>query len=81
MDEISGQGEFHHFQLFTPGNGSVPMSISILIHAATAQENQLDLEEEPLTGEDVLALHWELEHFDGDFRKAFAKARKQAASS
>ncbi len=72
MDELSPQGEFHHFQLFQP-SGELPISISILVHAQQPPELP---EEEPLSHEDVLALHWALESFDGDFKRAFAKARK-----
>ena len=75
MEETTPQGEFHHFQLVNT-NGEVPVSISILVHYNPQPQYIANLSKgEPITVDDVLSLHNELEVFDGDFIKAFSTGK------
>lgn len=69
-DELTPQGEFHHFQLVN-AEGEIPVSISVLVHynqKAARQKNQLD----PINADDIIDFHDALQEFDGDFIKAFS---------
>lgn len=62
------QGEFHHFQLVNT-DGEVPISISVLVHYNNRQSTPEQVS--VLGTNDVIAMHDALEHFDGDYIKAF----------
>lgn len=72
MDELSPNGEFHHFQLVNQ-EGEVPLSISVLVHynAKEATAGAIN-QESPISADEIIAFHEELQAFDGDFAKAFA---------
>lgn len=69
-EEFDGsRGELHHFQLISQ-DGQIPISVSVLIkvnrpemahHAAVT----------PISTNEVIQLHEELQRFDGDFIAAF----------
>jgi hypothetical protein len=63
-------GEFHHFQLIN-AEGEIPMSISVLIHLNPKAMGKPAVPQNPITANDVLALHEALETFNGDFISAF----------
>jgi len=73
MDEITPQGEFHHFQLVN-SQGEVPVSISVLVHY-NQQPARPDQSLPPLETDDVIQFHEDLQQFDGDFIKAFSASR------
>ena len=70
MNELTPQGEFHHFQLVN-SNGDIPFSISVLVHLNQPVSPTFAQEGIPISSEEVLQLHEELEHFDGDYIRAF----------
>jgi hypothetical protein len=72
-DGIQLEGDFHHFQLINQ-DGDVPMSISVLVHVNTPAHAAAAAP--ALTADDVLALHNELERYNGDFITAFKRARR-----
>lgn len=63
-------GEFHHFQLVN-AEGEIPMSISLLIHVNPQLMGKFAQPSNPITANDVIALHDALENFNGDFISAF----------
>ena len=72
MEEASNpQGEFHHFQLVNQ-EGDIPLSISVLVHYNQRAINNNQLLN-PITADEVIAFHEDLQKFDGDFTKAFRK--------
>lgn len=69
--------EFHHFQLVGP-DGSIPMSISVLVRMHDRQPKSQDIRmsryaNTPISSDDVIELHEALESIGGNFRAAFSK--------
>lgn len=73
MDELTPQGEFHHFQLVS-SSGDIPVSISVLVHYNQTNPPVGHYTQPPISTDDIIRLHDELEAFDGDFIKAFSKS-------
>ncbi len=72
QNEQLPEGEFHHFQLVGQ-DGEIPLSVSILVHVNPKASRSPLVGENPITSNDVLALHEALQSFDGDFVTAFSK--------
>jgi hypothetical protein len=70
-DQSIQPGEFHHFQLVDSTDGTVPMSISVLVHYN--QKSPRNDASEPITPDDVVAFHDALQGFDGNYIAAFSK--------
>ncbi|MBU6389348.1 hypothetical protein KGQ71_02425 [Patescibacteria group bacterium] len=70
MDEdVKPAGEFHHFQLVNT-DGDVRLSISVLVHYSKG-EGSFAQEMPPIGDNEIIDLHEALQHFDGDYAKAF----------
>ncbi len=70
MDDITPQGEFHHFQLVNP-SGEVPFSITIMVHVNRSAGSDHGLA--PIDANEVIQFHDALQTFNGDFITALAK--------
>ncbi|CAN5146212.1 hypothetical protein BH11PAT4_BH11PAT4_8580 [soil metagenome] len=70
-DQPNVDGEFHHFQLVNQ-EGSIPLSISVLIHVNPKALGSPSVPATPISANDVIALHEALENFNGDFISAFS---------
>lgn len=70
-ERYTPEGEFHHFQLVDPSDGSVPMSISVLVHYNPKSPRSEALE--PISPDEVMAFHEALQGFDGNYTAALSK--------
>lgn len=66
------EGEFHHFQLVDP-DGFVPMSISVLVHYNPRAARNESAADDPISADDIIALHDALQTFDGNYLAALSK--------
>jgi len=66
------EGEFHHFQLVDPTDGTVPMSISVLVHYNNQRSSREPAHAEPITIDEVVSFHDALQGFDGNYTAALS---------
>jgi hypothetical protein len=72
-EQNAPEGEFHHFQLVDPTDGTVPMSISVLVHYNNQRSSREQTSAEPITLDEVVTFHDALQGFDGNYSAAFSK--------